>query len=190
MKSLHDQTASRVAQCKPTLKSIRFRFTIDLMCAPDSAADIALHVAVRFSDQQVIRKHLKKGKWHQPDTDGPFPFRHGGICGILITVRQKGYDVRIAVDWDKYSVIAFWYETRKARSIHVWQNRTILTCRFRVRKEQMGQCQSPTSFPDLFSRLAYFTTASSGYVLSLLTLTVEQYFRETTCFFLFGFWKV
>ena len=73
---------------------MHFRFTIDLMCAPDSAADIALHVAARFNEKHVVRKHLTKGKWSQADTDGPFPFRPGAICGILITVRQEGYEVR------------------------------------------------------------------------------------------------
>lgn len=71
------------------------KFTIDLMCAPDSAADIALHIAARFSEKHIVRKHLTKGKWHEPQTCGQFPFRPNGICGILITVRDEGYDIQL-----------------------------------------------------------------------------------------------
>lgn len=71
------------------------KFTIDLMCAPDSAADIALHVAARFNEKHVVRKHLTNGKWNTPETGGPFPFKPGTICGILITVRQQGYDIQL-----------------------------------------------------------------------------------------------
>ena len=70
------------------------RFSISLCAQPYIQNKTPLHINPRFTVNEVARNHYDNGKWHEPETDGEFPFVRGDTYRVKVVVTDASFKVR------------------------------------------------------------------------------------------------